>query len=242
MKWFSKWKQSRRWDNAYYRDYGYTDYDPYRWHRSLLKKTAISMAIFGVFVSFHGGEYWTAKMVDKGVHYVVNTNIDLAYLMERIGLAQYSRENIDLSVFKKLPIMNVNKSAPVLSAPLEGKVVGNYGWRTDTKTQEQKFHEGIDWQAPAGTPVKAAADGQVKAVSDSVTYGKTVILQHSGEVETVYGNCTDIIVKTGDPVTQGQIIAKTGKRTDGNEGALYMEVRQKGQAIDPKTKMNMVGP
>jgi len=241
--WFNRWKQPHRWDSPYYRDYyGYADDDPYRWRRILLKQVVISMALFGIFITFHEGEHWTAKMLNNGVRYVLNKEIDLVYLKERTGLDKYYPGNIDLSVFKNLPVMNKQKAAAVLAVPLEGKVVGNYGWRTDTNTKEQKFVEGIDWQAPVGTPVKAAADGRVKAVADSTQYGKTIILQHGNELETVYGYCTDITVQNGDPVTQGQVIAKTGRSQGSDLGRLYLEVRFQGQAIDPKSKMEIVGP
>lgn len=241
-RWFNKWKQPRRWDSPYSRDYGYMDHEPSRWHRAILKQIVVAMALFGVFFSFHDGEHWIARMMDNGVRYILNKHIDPAALTERIGLSKYSPGNIDLSVFKNLPVINRKKTEEVLIVPVDGKVIGNYGWRVNPNMKEQKFHEGIDWDVPIGSPVKAVANGQVKTVTDSTQFGKTIIIQHSNDMETVYGYCTDILVKSGDPVTQGQIIAKVGKTKDADKAKLYLEVRVQGQAIDPKTKMNIVGP
>jgi hypothetical protein len=238
--WFNKWKQQRRWDTPHYRDYRYMDNDPFRYRRSILKQIVIAMALFGIFITFHDGEHWVAGIMNNGVRYMLNQHIDPVVLIEQAGLSKYSPGNIDLSVFKNLPVINKQKPEVTLIVPIDGKIVGDYGWRTFAK--EQIFAEGIDWDAPVGTSVKAAAQGQVKSVADSTKFGKTIIIQHGNDMETFYGNCTDILVHSGDLVTQGQIIAKAGKIKDTDRARLYIEVRVKGQAIDPKTKMNIVGP
>lgn len=238
--WLNKWKQPRRWDTPYYRDYRYMDSDPFRYRRSLLKQIVIALALFGVFITFHDGEHWTARIMDNGVRYMLNQHIDPAAILEQAGLAKYSPGNLDISVFKNLPVVNKQKQEVALIVPIDGKITGNYGWRTNTK--EQKFAEGIDWDAPIGSPVKAAANGQVKSVAENTQYGKTIIIEHSSDLETIYGNCTDVSVRNGEHVTQGQIIAKAGKVKDVDMARLYLEVRVQGQAIDPKTKMNIAGP
>lgn len=242
MKWFNRWKQPRRWDNTYYRDYGYMAPEPLWGRRSLWKQTVMSVAIFGIFISFHDGDHWIAKMLDNGVRYALNQQMDTAAIIERVGLAKYLPGNTDFSLYKILPAISQGQPKELLVAPVEGKVAANYGWRVNANTQEQSFFEGIEWNAQVGAPVKAVANGQVKAVTDSAKFGKTIVLQHSGDMETIYGYCTDVLVQNGDPVTQGQNIAKAGKKKDADAGHLYLEVRVHGQAIDPRTKMNIVGP
>lgn len=241
-RWFGRWKQPRRWDNTYYRDYGYMDSEPFWGRRSLWKQTVMAMTVFGVFISFHDGEHWLAKMMDNGVRYVLNQQMDITAILERTGLAKYVPGNLDLSVYKILPVIGKVQPKELLVVPVDGKVAGNFGWRVNASTQEQQFSEGMEWDAPAGAPVKAVANGQVKAVSDSAKFGKTIVLQHNGDMETVYGYCTDVLVQNGDPVTQGQNIAKAGKKKDAETGHIYLEVRVHGQAIDPRTKMHIAGP
>lgn len=240
--WFNRWRrQPRRWDTAYYRDYGYMDKGSSGGRRSILKQTMVAMALFGVFITFHDGEHWVARILDNGVRYMLSQNADLTALMARTGWAKYSPGNIDLSVFKNLPTINRQKSEALI-VPVEGKVVGNFGWRVNPNTKEQIFAEGIDWDTPVDTPVKAVANGQVKTVTDSMKVGKTIMIQHGNDMETIYGYCADILVQNGDPVTQGQIIAKAGRVQDMDKARLYFEVRVQGQAIDPKTKINIAGP
>jgi murein DD-endopeptidase MepM/ murein hydrolase activator NlpD len=243
FRWFAKWKQQRHWDSYYSRDYGYADeYQQAWWRRAFLKKVVVAMALFGVFYTFHDGEHWVSQAADNGVRYILNKQIEPADIIERLNLSKYYPGNIDLSVFKNLPL-HTGKSQEMLTVPVEGKLAGNFGWRSMGATKEQKYFEGIEIEALPGTGIKAAASGQVKAVTDSAQFGKTVILQHSGDMETIYGYCTDIQVKNGDAVTQGQIIAKVGKppiTADVNK--VYFELRVQGQAVDPKTKLNNVGP
>lgn len=237
-QWLNKLKQPR----PYYRDYGYMNNTPGRIWRMVFKQTVIAMAIFGVFITFHDGEHWMARGMDNSVRYMLNQYIDPAPLLERAGLSRYSPENIDLSVFKNLPLINKAKPGEVLIVPVEGKISSNYGWRPLPNSKEQKLFEGIEWDAAVGTPVKAAADGQVKVVADSTQFGKTIVIQHNSGLETFYGYCTDILVHNGDLVTQSQIIAKAEKIKDTNRARVYFEVRIQGKAVDPNTKMNIVGP
>jgi hypothetical protein len=240
-RWSGKWQQQRRWDQ-HYRDFGYTDnYQQSWWQRAaILRKIVVSMALFGVFYTFHDGEHWLARMMDNGVRYILTKHVDPVELMERVGMSKYS--NIDLSVFKNLPPSVKNKPAETMIMPVEGKIVENFGWRVNANTKEQKYYEGIDWEASLGAPVKTVAAGQVKAVTDSTQYGRTIVIQHSGDMESIYGYCADILVKDGDVVTQGQIIAKVGKMTNTDMARLHFEIRIKDQAVDPKTKLNIVGP
>jgi|GEM_PF-5029316 len=242
FRWFSKWKQQRRWDSYYSRDYGYTDACQHQWWKAFLTKIVVAAALFGVFYSFHGSEHWISQAADNGVRYILNKQIDPVDIIERLNLSKYYPGNIDLSVFKNLPLKS-SKPSEMLIAPVEGKLVGNFGWRGTGPTKEQKYFEGIEFEAPIGNVIKAVASGQVKTVTESTQLGKTIILQHGSNMETIYGYCTDIQVKNGDAVTQGQIIAKVGKPpTTADVNKVYFELRVQGQAVDPKTKLNIVGP
>lgn len=243
-RWFAKWKQQRRIDSYYSRDYGYADaYQQSWWRGAFLKKVVVAMALFGVFYTFHDGEHWISQAADNGVRYVLNRHMDPMELVERLNMSKYSPGNIDLSVFKSLSLKGAGKTPEVLVAPVEGKLAGNFGWRGAGATKEQKFFEGMEFEAPLGTPIKAAAVGKVKAVTDSAQFGKTIFIQHGDEMETVYGHCADVLVKPGDAITQAQIIAKVGKALDATTApTVYFELRIRGQAVDPRTKLNIVGP
>jgi murein DD-endopeptidase MepM/ murein hydrolase activator NlpD len=111
--------------------------------------------------------------------------------------------------------------------PLRGVLYGRYGKRGG------RNHDGIDIAAPLGTPVTAAADGEVVFVGVQSGYGKVVILRHDGGLVTVYAHNAQILVREGARVRQGEPVAKVGQtgRTTGPH--LHFEVRQGVKPRDP---------
>jgi murein DD-endopeptidase MepM/ murein hydrolase activator NlpD len=109
--------------------------------------------------------------------------------------------------------------APSFAWPLRGVLYGRYGKRGT------RHHDGIDIAAPQGTPVTAAADGEVLFVGVQSGYGKVVILRHGGGLVTVYAHNSEVLVREGDRVRQGDVVAKVGQtgRTTGPH--LHFEVR-----------------
>ncbi len=109
--------------------------------------------------------------------------------------------------------------APSFAWPLRGVLYGRYGKRG------ARHHDGIDIAAPHGTPVTAAADGEVLFVGVQSGYGKVVILRHAGGLVTVYAHNSQVLVREGDRVRQGDVVAKVGQtgRTTGPH--LHFEVR-----------------
>jgi murein DD-endopeptidase MepM/ murein hydrolase activator NlpD len=96
------------------------------------------------------------------------------------------------------------------------------------------FHTGVDLAEPLGTPVLAAADGVVVAVSSGrVGYGNYVVIAHGQGVETLYGHLEAYIVKAGDSVNRGQLIGLEGSSGFSTGPHLHFEVRINGQPTDP---------
>ncbi|PWG16600.1 peptidoglycan DD-metalloendopeptidase family protein [Salibaculum griseiflavum] len=91
-------------------------------------------------------------------------------------------------------------------------------------------NEGIDIAADAGTPVKAAADGTVAAITENTNGAKIVVLRHTGNILTVYVNVQDLTVTKDDSVSQGQTIASIAA---GSPSALHFEVRDGLESVDP---------
>jgi murein DD-endopeptidase MepM/ murein hydrolase activator NlpD len=116
--------------------------------------------------------------------------------------------------------------------PLHGKVLVPYG----TGQGGQK-NDGIDIQATAGEPVKAADGGTViYAGSDVAHLGNLLLVQHQGGYITAYGNNEALLVKKGDTVKKGQTIAKAGSSGGAQSPRLHFEVRRGGsKTVDPMT-------
>jgi murein DD-endopeptidase MepM/ murein hydrolase activator NlpD len=95
-------------------------------------------------------------------------------------------------------------------------------------------HEGIDMKAPTGTPVLAAADGEVVYAGDRVRgYGNMVVLQHAGDLLTVYAHNSLLLVHVGDRVTAGHEICRVGDTGHSTAPHLHFEVRRKQEPQDP---------
>lgn len=109
-----------------------------------------------------------------------------------------------------------------------------FGMRFHPVLKVDKMHYGIDFVAPAGTPVYATADGKVKIAHYSKTLGKMIIIDHGYGIKTVYGHLKKYNVKKGKKVKRGYIIGYVGNTGELSTGAhLHYEVHVKGKKVDP---------
>ncbi len=103
----------------------------------------------------------------------------------------------------------------------------------------RKFHQGTDLRAPMGTPVYAAADGEVVYVGSKIRgYGRMIVIKHSGNFYTVYAHHSKNLVKSGEKVEIGQMIAKSGKSGHSSGPHLHFELRRGTQSFDPEYALN----
>jgi murein DD-endopeptidase MepM/ murein hydrolase activator NlpD len=118
--------------------------------------------------------------------------------------------------------------------PLEGRLGSSFGQREDPFNGEGAFHAGIDIDAPYGTPVRAAADGEVAEASSTASgYGREVVLSHGHDVSTVYGHLSAMSVSPGQHVTRGQIIGYVGTSGRATGPHLHYEVRVHKVPVNP---------
>jgi murein DD-endopeptidase MepM/ murein hydrolase activator NlpD len=132
--------------------------------------------------------------------------------------------------------------APMVSAnPAPGKSTAPLRWPVTAPrltsafgTRWGKNHEGIDMAAPTGTPVFAAAAGDVIYAGDHVRgYGNMVVVNHGGDLVTVYAHNSLLLVRTGDRVAVGQEIARVGDTGRSTAPHLHFEVRRGEVPQDP---------
>ena len=109
--------------------------------------------------------------------------------------------------------------------PLQGRVGSSFGQREDPINGEGAFHSGLDIDAPYGTPVRAAGDGDVADAGMNAGYGREIVLTHGHDVSTVYGHLSAIAVSLGQHVTRGQIIGYVGQSGRATGPHLHYEVR-----------------
>lgn len=108
-----------------------------------------------------------------------------------------------------------------------------FGWRLDPFTGHSAFHEGIDFAAPTGTPIVAAAGGVVIAAEYHPEFGNMLEIDHGGDIITRYAHTSKIYVKLGDIVRRGQHVADIGSTGRSTGSHLHFEVRVKGIAQNP---------
>jgi murein DD-endopeptidase MepM/ murein hydrolase activator NlpD len=115
----------------------------------------------------------------------------------------------------------------LLDWPLKGVLYGRFG------KKGKEPHDGIDLAAPEATPVRAAQDGTVLYAGEQRGYGRIVIIQHEGNLITLYAHNKDLRVTTGQKVRRAQVVATVGEsgRTSGPH--LHFEVRVDGKPVDP---------
>jgi murein DD-endopeptidase MepM/ murein hydrolase activator NlpD len=117
--------------------------------------------------------------------------------------------------------------------PVEGRVASSFGEREDPINGEGAFHSGIDIDAPYGTPVRAAGDGEVTGAEMGAGYGREVVLNHGHDVLTLYGHLSAIAVVPGQHVTRGQVIGYVGQSGRATGPHLHYEVRLHNVPVNP---------
>ena len=122
----------------------------------------------------------------------------------------------------------------IFTLPIPGAPLGSpYGMRIDPLTGAGGFHPGVDFEASAGTPIRAAGAGLVVIAGDCGGYGNCVVIDHGTQLATVYGHQSALIAKVGDQVTVGQVIGLVGSTGLSTGPHLHFEVRLRGVPIDP---------
>ena len=126
----------------------------------------------------------------------------------------------------KLPTAMPIESYPYLSS--------SYGWRRNPFNGQMSRHDGLDFSAPAGTPIRAATGGVVRTVTIHSGYGNMVEIDHGEGLMTRYAHAKVILVKEGDLVIRGQMIARVGSTGQSTGPHLHFEVRRDDKALDPR--------
>ena len=113
--------------------------------------------------------------------------------------------------------------------PVAGKIVGNFGPRPDGT-----HNDGVNIAAPLGTDVHAAESGVVAYSGDELKgYGNLVLIRHDNGWVTAYAHADEILVKRGDRIKRGQVVAKAGRTGQVDQPQVHFELRQGQKPVDP---------
>ena len=123
---------------------------------------------------------------------------------------------------------------PTFRWPVRGKVIAAYGAKTNGKA-----NDGINLAVPEGTPVKAADDGVVAYSGNELKgYGNLVLIRHANGYVTAYAHASELLVKRGDTIKRGQVIAKSGQSGEVQSPQLHFEIRKGSSPVDPLQFLN----
>jgi len=123
----------------------------------------------------------------------------------------------------------VRKPVPV------GIMTSPFGWRTHPLLHFKELHTGVDWAAPAGTPIFAAGNGVIEEIGLKGGYGKYVRIRHANGYETAYGHMTAFArgLDVGSRVRQGQIIGFVGSTGLSTGAHVHFEILVNDRFVDP---------
>ena len=118
---------------------------------------------------------------------------------------------------------------PSFRWPVKARVIAGFGPRTNGQQ-----NDGINLAVPEGTPVKAAEDGVVAYAGNELKgYGNLVLVRHSNGYVTAYAHAKELMVKRGDAIKRGQVIAKSGQTGNVDAPQLHFEIRKGPAPVDP---------
>jgi len=150
---------------------------------------------------------------------------DYNYLLsaEKLGLTAHRTRRLQASI----------KATPSMW-PVEGRLLSGFATRTDPFSGEGAFHKGVDISAPTGTPVRSAAEGVVvTAEMVGGGYGRLVVIDHGGGVQTYYAHLSRFNAHTGQEVHRGDTIGFVGSSGRTTAPHLHYEVRVGGDVRNP---------
>ena len=116
------------------------------------------------------------------------------------------------------------------SWPIRGQIILAYG-----KQAGGRFNDGINIAAPSGTEIRAAQNGVVVYVGNELPgFGHLLIVKHANGWTSAYAQCREILVKRGQTVKKGQVIARVGATGNVSTPQLHFELRRRAQPVDPQ--------
>jgi hypothetical protein len=139
---------------------------------------------------------------------------------------------LDLMLTKHAATLARQPTAMPIAAP--SLVSSTFGWRRHPFHAAPSLHEGLDFAAPMGTPILAASGGVVRTAATQGGFGNLVEIDHGEGLLTRYAHANVLLVKQGDLVMPGQMIARVGSTGLSTGPHLHFEVRRHDKPLDPR--------
>jgi murein DD-endopeptidase MepM/ murein hydrolase activator NlpD len=165
---------------------------------------------------------------------VASITSTLNILKNRIAAQKKSYDQVDELVNNKEQLLSHTPAIQPVSNKDLSRIASGFGSRIDPVYKTVKFHYGLDFAAPQGTPIYATADGTITtAGSTGNGYGNHVIINHGYGYETLYGHMVRVKVRNGEAIKRGEVIGWVGSTGKSTGPHCHYEVHKYGDKIDP---------
>jgi len=155
-------------------------------------------------------------------------------LKSRVNAQKKSYDEVELLVRNKEKLLSHTPAIQPVSNKDLSRIASGFGYRIDPVYKTTKFHAGLDFAAPQGTPIYATADGTVTTAGNTGDgYGNHVIINHGYGYETLYGHMVRVKTSVGKTVKRGEVIGWVGSTGKSTGPHCHYEVHKNGNKIDP---------
>lgn len=156
-----------------------------------------------------------------------NLSLRMAYQVKSFNAIENMVKN------KEKLIAAIPSIQPISNRNLN-RVASGFGYRIDPIYKDRRLHAGLDFTAPIGTPIYAAADGVIKdAGFNTGGYGNRVVVNHGFGYETLYAHMVRIKARVGARIKRGEVIGYVGSTGKSTGPHLHYEVHKNGTPLDP---------
>jgi murein DD-endopeptidase MepM/ murein hydrolase activator NlpD len=163
------------------------------------------------------------NMIDQLNNLSVRTSFQDKSFMEITSMVK-NKEKLLRAIPAIQPVSNKNLN----------RIGGSFGYRIDPVYKDFRFHQGLDFTAPSGTPIYATADGVVQIAGFSTDgYGNKVVINHGFGYQTLYGHMFRVKAKAGQTVKRGEVIGYIGNTGKSTGPHCHYEVIKRGIKVDP---------
>lgn len=167
------------------------------------------------------------ELVNSMAAQLNNLSLRMAFQVKSFGAIENMVKN------KEKLLAAIPSIQPISNRTLN-RVASGYGYRIDPVYKDRRLHAGLDFTAPIGTPIYAAADGVVKdAGFNTGGYGNRVVVNHGFGYETLYAHMVRIKARVGTKVKRGEVIGYVGSTGKSTGPHLHYEVHKNGIQLDP---------
>ncbi|MDO5608207.1 MAG: M23 family metallopeptidase [Capnocytophaga sp.] len=165
---------------------------------------------------------------------LTNATKRLEILQKQIVVQSKSLDEITrLAAEKEKLLSAIPAIQPIQDKDLT-RMASGYGWRSDPFTKVRKFHYGMDFTAPQGTPIYASGDGVIARADDnSAGYGHHIRIDHGYGYTSIYAHLSKYNVRAGQKVKRGDVIGFVGSTGRSQAPHLHYEVTKDGEHVNP---------